>query len=294
MIKFSNGHSFEYMSASGALGFDGKGWWWERLLLRAGLFEPALFTSVTKTLTLRPIKGASSLRGVRFIRGGAVNAIGLKNPGIDWWCKKIGPSVDSKKIHLVVSIFGEPEELAKMAKMLDSFDLVGLEINASCPNIDKADFFNNSVAVIASCRAVKENSRLPLILKLSVAHSGIKQIVGGVEMVEALSVNSVPWDIFSLNRRSPSPLAKLGGGGVSGKAAQRFTWTLVKKLSQLTPIPIIGPSVWDFCDLDNVRRLGAKAIGFGSIFLRYPWRPTLFVRREQTLPEFDWTIDRVQ
>ncbi|MBU2579076.1 hypothetical protein KKA09_03090 [Patescibacteria group bacterium] len=41
-----------------------------------------------------------------------------------------------KKIPLVASIFGEPEELAEMAGILNGFDLAGLEINASCPNTE--------------------------------------------------------------------------------------------------------------------------------------------------------------
>ena len=82
-----------------------------------------------------------------------------------------------------------------------------------------------------------------------------------------------------------SPLANLGGGGVSGKAAQPFTWELVKKLATLTSIPVIGPSVWDFDDLKKIRGIGAKAISFGSIFLYHPWRPTLYVRQEQKLKQ---------
>lgn len=282
MIKFSNGHVFEYMTASGALGFEGKGWPWEQPLRYMGLLEPSLFTSVIKTLTLRPMRGNlkwyNPTRCLRLIPGGVMNAVGLANPGINWWCKKIGPLVDSTRISLVGSIFGEPEELAEMAKMLNDFDLVGLEINASCPNTE-ADILQNTTKVIASCEVVRGNSHLPLILKISVTHDA-EQVVGRVEgLIEALSINSVPWAIAFPNRRSP--LANLGGGGVSGKAAQPFTWRLVKKLAKLTHIPVIGPSVWDFNDLKKLRGIGAQAISFGSIFLRYPWRPTLFVRKEQ-------------
>lgn len=101
MIRFSNGHAFEYMTASGALGFDGKGWPWEQPFRWTGLLKPSLFTSVIKTLTPGPIRGNlqwhNPTRCLRPIPHGVVNAVGLGNPGIDWWCKKIGPSVDSKK-----------------------------------------------------------------------------------------------------------------------------------------------------------------------------------------------------
>lgn len=281
MIRFSNGHAFEYMTASGALSFDGKGWLWEQPWRLIGLLDPTLFTSVTKTLTLRPTEGNlrwyNPLRCLRLVQGGVVNAVGLSNPGIGWWCKRIGPSVDSTKIPLVSSIFGEPEELAEMARILNGFDLVGLEINTSCPNTETC-ILQDTARIIASCEAVKSSSSFPIILKISVAHdvSTIVREVGS--LVEAISINSVPWAIAFPNRQSP--LENLGGGGVSGKVAQQFTWGLVKQLTELVTIPVIGPSVWDFDDLRKVRNLGAKAISFGSIFMYHPWRPTLYVRKE--------------
>lgn len=284
MIRLSNGHAFEYMTASGALGFDGKGWPWEKPLTYIGLLKPSLFTSVIKTLTLRPTQGNLNWHNpaqcLKPISGGVVNAVGLSNPGIDWWCEKIGPTVCSREIPLVGSIFGQTDELADMARSLNNFDLVGLELNASCPNTND-DILQNTLKVIASCEAIKKTSRLPLILKISVVHD-IVQIVKNVEgLIEAFSVNSVPWATAFPNRQSP--LASLGGGGVSGKAAQPFTWGLVKTLSRLTAIPVIGPSIWDYSDLEKIRRIGARAISFGSIFLFRPWRPTLYVRKDQKL-----------
>ena len=101
MITLSNGHAFEYMVASGALAFDGKGWPWERLLVWLGLIKPELFTVVIKSLTRNPRPG--NLRWwkpwtcVRLIPGGSVNKVGLTNPGIEWWCKKVGPKLDFQK-----------------------------------------------------------------------------------------------------------------------------------------------------------------------------------------------------
>jgi len=286
MIRFSNGHTFEYMTASGALSFDGKGWPWEQPWRWLGLLDPALFTSVIKTLTLRPMEGNlrwyNPFRCVRLINNGVVNAVGLSNPGVNWWCKKIGPSVNSAKIPLIASIFGEPDELAEMAKLLNNFDLVGIEINASCPNAEIC-VLRDTAKVIASCEAAKANSRLPLILKVSVTHD-IQQIVKAVEnVVEAISINSIPWTIVFPNRRSP--LETFGGGGVSGKAVQPFTWSLAQKLTELTIIPIIWPSMWDFDDIEKVRSLGAKAVSFGSVFMCHPWRPTLYIRKERKIKQ---------
>lgn len=283
MIVLSNSHRFEYMAASGALAFDGLGWPWEKPLKLFGLFDPSLFTVVIKTLTLRPRRG--NLRWynpfgcIKILSEGTVNAVGLTNPGVEWWCQKVGPRIDSTKIPIVGSILGEPDELVIMARMLNNFDLVGLEINASCPNTQD-DLLVNTEKIIESCKVVKSISRFPVILKLSVVHD-TRNIVDRVEgLIEAFSINSVPWSVVFPEQRSP--LAHLGGGGVSGKVAQPFTWKLAEELLKITEIPIVGPSVWNYKDIDKLRAIGAKAISFGSIFLRYPWRPTLFVKRDQT------------
>jgi len=64
-------------------------------------FDETLFTTVIKTLTLHPRRGNlrwyNPLGCIRLIPGGTVNAVGLTNPGIDWWCHEIGPFIDSSE-----------------------------------------------------------------------------------------------------------------------------------------------------------------------------------------------------
>lgn len=277
MIELSNGHFFEYMAASGALGFDGRGWFWERPLKWLKLLDPSLFTVVIKTLTLHPRKGNSPFKSVRLMRQGVVNSVGLKNPGIEWWSQEIGPKVKQGGIYLIGSIFSlNVDDLVRMAGKLSKFDLMALEINASCPNLK--DGMMDSSMIIKACQEIKKRSRLPLILKLSVIHKiEILPFLEGA--VEAISINSVPWGVAFFDKRSP--LAHLGNGGISGKIAQPFVWNFLQRLVEKTSIPVIGSSIWDFDDIEKIRKLGAKAISFGSIFLRYPWRPTCFVLKDK-------------
>lgn len=283
MIQLSNGHVFEYMAASGALAFDGKGWPWEQPLRWSGLLDPSLFTVVTKTLTYEPRRGNlrwwNPFRCVRMIREGVVNAVGLTNPGIKWWCRSVGPTLSRRRIPVIVSFLSENiGEIVEMTRMVKPFNIVGIELNASCPN-SGGDLTTNTWKVIDSCLAIKAATDLPLILKLSVAHDHrtiLRQVHG---CVEAVSINSVPWSHTFPDQKSP--LAHFGGGGVSGPAARKQTWTFLGRISRDQDIPVIGPGVWEYCDMEMVRHLGAKAIGFGSIFLRYPWRPTLYARRDR-------------
>jgi len=96
-------------------------------------------------------------------------------------------------------------------------------------------------------------------------------------IAEALSINSVPWEKVFPNHTSP--LTKYDGGGVSGRIAQPFTWSFALELQELTHIPVIAPSIWNFSDIEKLRAEGIRAFSFGSVFLCHPWRPTLYVRR---------------
>lgn len=288
MIKLSNRHAFEYMVASGALAFDGKGWLWERPLVWLGIVKPELFTVVIKTLTRNPRAG--NLRWwkpwscVRLIPGGSVNKVGLTNPGVEWWCREVGPKLDYRKNPIVGSIFGDEKELVEMTEMLNPFDLVGQEVNVSCPNTGHA--MEQAQMVISSVKAVKRASRHPVIVKVSADQDYLTIAQGLVGIAEAISLNSVPWKTVFMNGER-TPLWKLeqqvggGGGGVSGKPAQKHNWAAVESLAKQGSLPVIGPSVMEFEDMDQVRKLGAKAVSFGAIHLRTPWAPTSFVRKER-------------
>jgi dihydroorotate dehydrogenase len=285
MITLSNGHSFKCMVASGALGFDGKGWLLERPLVKLGLIKPELFTVVIKTLTRYPRVGNyrwwKPWDSIRLIPGGSVNKIDLTNPGIEWWCKEIGPRLESA-IPLVGSIFGDQKELVEMAEMFNRFDLVGLEMNLSCPNTSAP--MQTTETVVSDVKAVKRVSRHPIIIKVSVAQD-YRAIESGLRSIaEAISFNSVPWEIAFPEKKSP--LWRLeervggGGGGVSGEPAQRFNWEALVKLVIFGSLPVIGPDIMDFEDVGQVRALGARAVSFGAIHLRTPWKPTTIVERD--------------
>jgi len=289
MITLSNGHAFKYMVASGALAFDGKGWLWERPLVWLGLIKPELFTVVIKSLTRNPRIG--NLRWwkpwtcVRLIPGGSVNKVGLTNPGIEWWCREVGPRLDFHKFPTAGSIFGEEKELVEMAEILNRFDLVALEVNVSCPNTGHA--IEQAEMVVNSVKAVKLASRHPIIVKVSADQDYLTIVRGLVGIAEAVSLNSVPWKTVFTNGEQ-TPLAKLekqvggGGGGVSGKPAQKYNWAAVEALAKQGSLPVIGPSIMEFKDMEKLRRLGAQAIGFGAIHLLAPWKPTSFIKKENS------------
>lgn len=280
MITLSNGFQFEYTAASGALSYDGRGWIWDRALERIGLLDTSELVAATPSLTLYPREGNLKMyapwRCIRPIKDGYVNAKGLTNPGLGWWIKNREPRLDRK---LVVNIYSQSlDELTTMGVMLKSHRIAACELNASCPNSGET-FYSDSKNVLLAARRFKEACDHPLIVKVSVTHD-LEFLADALQpYAEALSINSVPWHVvFPPNKKSP--LAHLGGGAVSGKAAQPWTWDAVNRLTELSSIPVIGPSVWQYEDIERVRQYGASAISFGSVFLRYPHKVTDWVRRD--------------
>jgi len=247
----------------------------------------SLFTVVSKTITFEEIKGNLKMSNpfmwgcIRPLKEGSANSIGLTNPGFKWYLDKIAPKANSSKIPLLPSIMSkDTNELIEMAEGLNDFDFVGIEKNISCTNVVGGCSVDVK-KIIEECQAIKKVCDLPLILKLSVVHDVEKFVPKLNGIVEAISINSVPWDYIYPDKKSP--LAHLGGGGVSVKTAQPHTWKLLERLVNITSIPVIGPSVWEFEDIEKLRDLGAKAVSFGAIHLLHPWLPTKFVRRDMKI-----------
>ena len=270
-----NGKKVEIIGASGAFGFN-KGHLPDRILAKIGYLDfSAIDVVVTKTMTLDPKEGNylwyKPWQSIRFIKDGIVNAIGLTNTGIEWWCREIGPKLDSLKIPLIVSIAGNASKIKEMAVMLNEFkNIVAIELNEGCPNI--CNNFQDTKEVIEKIKILSKISIFSIILKLSVAHQPEKIIPYIEESIEAISINSVPWSIAFPNQENPFARYGIEECGVSGKITQSYTWSFAYKISQMTSIPVIYPSVWEASDIRELKKMAdAKAFSFGSIFF-YPWK----------------------
>lgn len=281
MITFSNGHSIEFCCASGALGFDGRGYWWEQPFRWTGLLDPSAFTIITKTLTYSPLFGNLKMwcpwRCVSLLpEGGAVNAVGLTNMGYKQWYKDCYPRIWKKDYKIIISLCPftefEAKEMTQFFNVRTYENIVGLEINLSCPNVIH-DY--NPVDIL---RTVKENTLHPLIAK--VAYKDLRLCKQMEEYVEAFDViNTVPWD--DMGYPTPSPLAKYGlKGGVSGppiRVHAREAITTLKNIGCTKPI-LSGGGIDSLNEVYRRQHLGADAFSFGTLFLRAPWVPNQIVR----------------
>lgn len=287
MIRLQNGYQFDFVAASGALGYDGRGWLWDWPFRWAGLLDPSRFAVITKTLTLRPRRGNLSWwhpwTCTRLIQGGMVNAVGLKNFGLKEWFRKYYKTAVAAPWRVILSVMpenlDEANEMLMVSRELLDFDAViaAWELNLSCPNVEHDSDVGHACELV---RFFAHNSRVPVIVKLAWQDPYLdicRELDGTVAAFDL--INTVPWSLCFPNRSSP--LAKHGfDGGVSGLPIawrSRDALESVKCAGVRTPI-ISGGGVYS---LDEVRQrfdLGAAAVSFGTAFL-WPWLPNKIVHQ---------------
>ena len=288
MIEFSNGHQLKFANGSGALAFNGKGWWWEQPLRWFGLLDPKAFTVVAKTVTRHPRKGNLSLwhpwtcvstirKGVR---RGATNAVGLTNPGIEAWIKDDYPVAKQKGYALSASIWPESiEEAAEMGKLMAALHLCYIEVNVSCPNTKHEQ---DTEKVWRICDAVSANCEIPLVLKLAEKQVIPEIVEPASEFVEAFhAINTIPWDEVFPGEKSPiEGYSHKLKGGVSGDFIRTRAMEAVRKLKGMTDVPIIGGGgISSLEDVQNFEIIGASAFSIGTLFMTRPWKPNEIVRQ---------------
>ncbi len=221
---------------------------------------------------------------IRRISGqGMLNAYGLTNQGVEACTQEIKQSCGAglQVIPNYYPEFAKGTEIS-IRETIESIkiyrDIIGpefwaLELNFSCPNAKEAVIENVNQGIACVRRVRRDYPELSLIVKISVVHPyefaqeleklGVKAIHG---------VNTIPYTlVFPEDRYPPSPLAHVGGGGLSGgpacPAARQYNRELRKKVSLFL---IMGCGVSSMEDVQSYLDLGADAVSFCTLALRQP------------------------
>ena len=202
---------------------------------------------------------------------GLLNSIGLQNPGVNVLIQRI-PKLDCGKALIIPNIAGETvEEYEKIAQLLDDSPARAIELNISCPNMQKGgmEFGNNpylSAMIVAKCRKVF--SKL-LIVKLSPNQANIAEnarlcIEAGAD---ALAVTNTVAGM-SVNIKTKRPTLGKMRGGLSGPAIKPIALLKTHEVYQVATknhIPIIGQGgIVSAKDALEFIIAGANAIGIGT------------------------------
>jgi len=222
---------------------------------------------ITKTVTLNPRKGNLPPR-IFETHCGMLNSIGLENPGVDVFIAEKLPEFMALKTKVIVSIAGETfSAFVKVARKLDDTQVDALEINVSCPNVEKGGVeFSNKESVYRLAKDIKKVTSKPVIIKLSPNVGNLEEVAmsaedGGADAVSL--INTLYGLAIDVDTKKP----QLGGvtGGLSGPCIKPVALYYVYKVKEIVNIPVIGiGGISSANDALEFLVVGASAVEIGT------------------------------
>jgi dihydroorotate dehydrogenase (NAD+) catalytic subunit len=233
---------------------------------------------VLKGITLKPKRGNPPPRIIE-TSSGILNAIGLQNVGVEVLINKKLPYLQKFTTPVIINISGDTiEEYVELARKLDDISqekgIAGLEINISCPNVQKGGIVWGTEAQLTYkvVNNIRKVTTLPLIVKLSPNVTDIKVIAQAAEEAGAdvLSlINTLVGMAVDVSLRRPK-LANISGG-LSGPAVKPVALWMVWQVFQTVNIPIIGMGgIMKAQDALEFIIAGARAVSIGTANLVNP------------------------
>jgi dihydroorotate dehydrogenase (NAD+) catalytic subunit len=242
---------------------------------------------IAKSLTLEPRKGHEGPNIVE-TECGILNAMGYPNPGIELGLKEFGGW--TREEALIISIVGkdakefgllaekvEESQNAKLDAGNGKLGATAIEAVISCPHTPgygtmAGQGTPESVGEIT--RAIKEKTKLPLIIKLSPSVPGEGKAAKAAEDAGADAINMGnslgPGMKIDILRRKP--FLGFGVGGLTGPAIKPVIIRGVYDIYKSVEIPIIGTGgITSGEDAIEMMMAGASWVSVGSaVYYRGP------------------------
>jgi len=202
--------------------------------------------------------------------GGMVNAFGLTNAGSKKCAKKIARAQE-RGHRIVPNIYpefskGTDRTVEEILGAIFTFitilgrDFWILKLNLSCPNAKEAIDKNmgDSLHLLRVIRMVCP--WLKIIVKLSYVHPvEFAEEISKTKLADVIEViNTVPFSLVFPNK--VSPLADVGGGGVSGLPIKKMAFDHRLKVRKVVDLPMIYCGGIDHLDIERNFDAGADAI----------------------------------
>jgi dihydroorotate dehydrogenase (NAD+) catalytic subunit len=209
-----------------------------------------------------------------------LNAVGLAGPGVEAWRRDYLPQLRRRGAKVVGSIWGRSvAEYGAAAEAMAGADVVALEVNASCPNLEgRSGIFAHSPEATAEIVAASKVAQVPLWVKLSPNTPDLVAVAAAALAAGAdalVLVNTVLGLSIDLESRRPS--LGNGGGGMSGPGVLPVALRAVYECRAAFPdAPIVGVGgVSSGEDALAMVMAGADAVEVGTATFanpRAPWR----------------------
>lgn len=228
-----------------------------------------------KSITRYPRLGNDMPR-IATTPAGMLNAIGLQGPGIEYFLAHEAPRLTTVPTAVIASVAGfTVDEFADVAAAMDGLpNVVAIELDVSCPNVDREGvcFAAEAGSLARVVEAVKARVKLPVIPKLMPNVADLKPIARAAQEAgaDAISlINAVRGMVIDVVRARPMLANR--SGGLTGPAIRPIAVHAVWEVAQTITIPIIGiGGVEKGGDALEFLFAGATAIGIGTANFRDP------------------------
>lgn len=224
---------------------------------------------IVKGTTLEPRQGNPYPRMAE-TPAGMLNAVGLQNPGIDYFVDHTYPMLRHYKTKVIVNVSGSrPEDYAAVCRRLAPLeDIVAVEINISCPNVKQGGMAFGTTAQGAAtvAKACRREFPRTMIVKLSPNVTDITEIARAVEAEGADSVSLINTLLgMAIDSERRCALLSTITGGLSGPAVKPVALRMVWQVAKAVSIPVIGlGGIMSGADAVEFILAGASAIQVGT------------------------------
>jgi len=230
----------------------------------------------TKGLSLRPHAGNAPPR-ICETPAGMLNAIGLQNVGVEVFLAEKLPRLRELGATVIANVWGDTEEeyVAVVGALEDAEGLAAIELNISCPNVDKGGMlFGNSPAATASLVSrVRAESRSTLVVKLSPNAPDLIESARAARDSGADVLSLVNTFVgMAIDPATARPRLSFGTGGLSGPAIKPLALRMVFQVARALPgAPLMGiGGISDLSDVLEFLAAGASAVQIGTANFRDP------------------------
>ena len=224
---------------------------------------------LVKGTTLHPRQGNPYPR-MAATPSGMLNAVGLQNKGVDYFCEHIYPKIRGYETAMIVNVSGsQVEDYIETAEKINALeDIPAIELNISCPNVKEGGMaFGVTCAGASSVvRAVRAVYDKTLIVKLSPNVTDITEIARAVEAEGADSISMINTLLgMAIDAEKRRPILSTITGGLSGPAVKPIALRMVWQTSQVVKVPIIGMGgIASATDAIEFLLAGASAVEVGT------------------------------
>lgn len=244
------------------------------VILASGTFEKNITEKIdisrlggiiTKTITLKPRSG-NPLPHIYKTEHGWLNSNGWKNCGLEKFVKEELPFWQKYQTQLIPSVGGfSIDEFVKITKELNKQNINALEINVSCPNLEKETNFGTDPKLLSSLVGkIRKSTDKTLIVKLAPDIFNILKIAKSA-LESGADILTIANTYPALEFAKGKPIFSRISAGYSGRAVKPLTMKLIWEVYKKLKCPIIASGgVESTQDVLDYLIVGARAVQIGS------------------------------